>query len=590
MSATKVRFVTASNEVITGREDTIIFNSAAAIDFNLGPAVGDFRSFKMKNIGAGAVTLLPYGAETIFEGSEVTSKVLAQGETTEITDSTAEQWTASYVDFETVPLAEGGTGITTSGVTKVIYVDGGRSDSYTADGSILRPYKTILAAQTAINAATALLLGSEANYDTARYFVNIAPGIYSDNITINGSGQCKYLRYNMEGVTISGTVTIYQEQVGVTDYYSKVEFFGGLGTRPEKGRCGRITGDIIFRKTAYDSLAYDTFFGVSIEGDIKYGASAGTGYGTWVLCLINSSIRTAAKSVTTNFAAGSHCVLIEAFESEIRATLTGVIDLYTCSNSSFSNMTITPANGGTIRNCTFSNTTSIIAVKTLSMDACSYKSLMATTPTLTGITISHLDNIGANPTPVARTTGAISATDPVNNNIDALDTAIGFEGQMSGTPHVVTFPTTVFQALDKLDTYKSVQTIKKTIGGVGVAGCDFNFATAANTDEQVIDLGAIVPAKARIVDVFTFTDAQFTGATTLVADTGTSSGGGELITSATIYAANAITASPNAGAFIATPSASALHIYVNATPGANWSGVTAGKVSVYVTFINVTNI
>jgi hypothetical protein len=73
--------------------------------------------------------------------------------------------------------------------------------------------------------------------------------------------------------------------------------------------------------------------------------------------------------------------------------------------------------------------------------------------------------------------------------LDALDTAIGFEGQMSGTPHVVTFPTTIFQALDKLDTYKSVQTVKKTIGGVGVAGCDFNFATAANQNEQAIDLG-----------------------------------------------------------------------------------------------------
>ena len=192
-------------------------------------------------------------------------------------------------------------------------------------------------------------------------------------------------------------------------------------------------------------------------------------------------------------------------------------------------------------------------------------------------------------TAVARTTGPVATSNSVYQNVDALDSAIGFEAQMSGTPHVVTFPTTVFQALDKLDTYKSVQTVKKTIGGIGVSA-DFNFTTAANTTEQVINLGAIVPAKARIVDVFTFTDAVFTGATTLVADVGTTSGGGELIGSATIYAANAITAAPNAGAFIATPSASATSIYLNATPGANWSNVTAGKVSVYVTFINVTNI
>jgi len=288
------------------------------------------------------------------------------------------------------------------------------------------------------------------------------------------------------------------------------------------------------------------------------------------------------------------------------------------------------------------------------MDACSYKSLMATTPTLTNITISHLDNIGADPTPVARTAspivgsatinanidaldaaigvdhtplartvgltavanavnanidaldtaigsdaqltaaartaGPVAVANSVMQNIDALDEAIGFDGQMSGTPTVVVKTGTVFQALDKLDTYKSVQTVKKTIGGVGVAGCDFNFATAENQNEQNINLGALVPAKARIVDVFTFTDATFTGAVTLAADTGTTSGGAELITSSGILTANDITAAANAGAFIATPTATATSIYLNATPGANWNLVTAGKVSVYVTFINVTNI
>lgn len=590
MAKQSVRVVTGAG-TLKGSEDQIVFNSAAAFDFQLDPAYGDGREFKLKNIGAGAVTLVPYGTETIFTTSEQLSVVLKSGESANIVDYTAEKWLFNYTDFEVLPISEGGTGVESSEVNKILFVDGARTDTYTADGSMLRPYKTIKAAQDRINTLSASLLSSEVLYDSARFIVNIAPGIYSDNLTINGSGQCKYLRYNMEGVTISGTLAIHQNQVGVTDYYSKVEFFGGIGTRPEKGRCGRITGDITFLKSAYDSLAYDTFHGVSIEGDVKYGASAGTGFGTWILCLINSSIRTAAKSVTTNFAAGSHCVLIEAFNSEIRATLTGVIDLYACSNSSFSNMTITPANGGVIRNSTFSNATSIIAAKTLSMDACSYKSLMATTPTLTNITISHLDNIGADPSPCgARTAGAIVAAATVNANIDALDASIGFEAQMSGTPKTVVKANTVFQNLDLLDTYKSVQTVKKTIGGVGVAGCDFNFATAENQNEQNINLGALVPAKARIVDVFTFTDATFTGAVTLAADTGTTSGGAELITSSGILTANDITAAANAGAFIATPTATATSIYLNATPGANWNLVTAGKVSVYVTFINVTNI
>lgn len=55
----------------------------------------------------------------------------------------------------------------------------------------------------------------------------------------------------------------------------------------------------------------------------------------------------------------------------------------------------------------------------------------------------------------------------------------------------------------------NVKTKKFTIGGVGVAGCDFNFATAANTTEQVIDLGSIIPALARVLDVKTFTREVF---------------------------------------------------------------------------------
>jgi hypothetical protein len=134
----------------------------------------------------------------------------------------------------------------------------------------------------------------------------------------------------------------------------------------------------------------------------------------------------------------------------------------------------------------------------------------------------------------------------------------------------------------------AVKTVKKTIGGVGVAGCDFNFATAANQTEQSIDLGELLPAKSKLLDVLTFTDNVFTGAITLVAKIGTASGGEEIMESTTIYAANAVT--PSSGGIIAAvPSASAANIFLSATPGANWSLVTAGKVSVYVSYIDVTN-
>ena len=135
-----------------------------------------------------------------------------------------------------------------------------------------------------------------------------------------------------------------------------------------------------------------------------------------------------------------------------------------------------------------------------------------------------------------------------------------------------------------------LKTVKATIGGVGVAGCDFNFVTALNQNEQPIDLGAIIPAKAIPLHVYLFTNNVFTGAITLVADVGIASGGAEFIASATIYAANAVLA-PAAGSVpLVPPLATAQRVWVNATPGANWNLVTAGKVTVYVTFIDINNL
>ncbi len=128
------------------------------------------------------------------------------------------------------------------------------------------------------------------------------------------------------------------------------------------------------------------------------------------------------------------------------------------------------------------------------------------------------------------------------------------------------------------------------IGAPGLGGVDFNFTSAANQTEQVINLGALIPAKARLVDIFSHTDAVFTGAVSLAADFGTTSGGDELIASGTVYAAQAILAAANAGAFIATPAAAATNVYGNFTPGANWDQVTAGSLSVYITVIDVTHV
>lgn len=73
--------------------------------------------------------------------------------------------------------------------TTAIYVDAGRVDSYTADGSIIRPFKTI---QEAIDA-------SEDN-DT----IFISPGSFTEDLTIDKA----VVLFSYGSVTITGSMTI----------------------------------------------------------------------------------------------------------------------------------------------------------------------------------------------------------------------------------------------------------------------------------------------------------------------------------------------------------------------------------------------
>lgn len=198
--------------------------------------------------------------------------------------------------------------------------------------------------------------------------------------------------------------------------------------------------------------------------------------------------------------------------------------------------------------------------------------------------------IGADVTPITRTVGVIAIGASVNANIDALDTAIGGDSQIAGQAKNIAAANSVIQNLQSLDTYKTVRTIKKTIGAPSFGGTDYNFSSAANQTEQVITLTNVVPAKARIVDVMVYCDAIFTNAVSMAVDVGTTSGGGELVTSGSVYSAGQLIASPNAGAFIATPSGTASNIYVNATPGANWDQFTAGSMSVFITIIDLNQV
>ena len=193
-------------------------------------------------------------------------------------------------------------------------------------------------------------------------------------------------------------------------------------------------------------------------------------------------------------------------------------------------------------------------------------------------------------TPVTRVTGQLVAGTSILKKIDELDAVIGFDSQMAGTPLNIAKAQTIYQNLDALDAKKTVRTIKKTIGNIGVTA-DFNFVTAANVTEQSINLGAILPAKCRVLDVMLFTDAAFTNLGALTTDVGLTAGAAEFISAGNNTAINAIMASANGGTFIGLPTASARNIYVNVVPTNNWSSATpVGKMTVYVTIIDLTNL
>ena len=202
--------------------------------------------------------------------------------------------------------------------------------------------------------------------------------------------------------------------------------------------------------------------------------------------------------------------------------------------------------------------------------------------------------IGADVTPAgARTAGAVTAAGTVNANIDALDAAIGFEAQMSGTPNLVTKSGTIFQMLDQIDAMKTSQTVKKTIGWDGAAGTDFVFAGDADHVAQNIDLGAIVPAKARVTGIEIVCIEAAVGVTDITFRAGNASAGEQFIASASCDDLNEVVGiiDSTKTAAVVMNWAAATNIFIGADPSdATWGDMTAGKWAVYVTFTYLNNI
>ncbi len=398
----------------------------------------------------------------------------------------------------------------------VYYVDGSRTDSYTADGSIYRPYTTIKAAQDAINVVSATLLGTAANYELCKFIVKIAPGKYTDNIAISTA---RYIRYDMEGVEISGNITITQNQVGLTDYYGKVEFFGGHGNRAYRGNCGLISGNVTFLKDAYDSLAYDAFIGIHISGNVQYGTSSAATHGTWVLCLINSYFSSSSKYISEYLTDATEGVLIESYGyNKILSKLAKQdnsatkITLYDCNNTYFGTVNITPTENGVIKNCTFNTTTSIVALKTLYLDSNSHKSLLAQTPTVTGMTLTGLDMGMAH-----QEANAVTITGGTITGVDGTFTALASASATltGGTANNVA----IGGSTPAAGAFSSMTTSSATITGGTINSTAIGGTTPANGTFNMLSIPEKTPVNAVAASrVLTVNATPGEGETVVIAD------------------------------------------------------------------------
>jgi hypothetical protein len=133
-----------------------------------------------------------------------------------------------------------------------------------------------------------------------------------------------------------------------------------------------------------------------------------------------------------------------------------------------------------------------------------------------------------------------------------------------------------------------VKTVIKTIDVNGADSTDdFHFdSNDADAVEQIIDCGAIIPAYAEIQSFQLRCFEAVSGANDMTVDIGTSSGGDEIFTATTCDALNEILATSAGSSPELAATNAARHIYVNATPGANWDTLDVGRWAILVTYVD----
>ena len=144
--------------------------------------------------------------------------------------------------------------------------------------------------------------------------------------------------------------------------------------------------------------------------------------------------------------------------------------------------------------------------------------------------------------------------------------------------------------LDTISAQNRIYTVKKVITYPGRADMDYCFKSATNQSEQVIDIASVIPPYGRLLDAFMYSPEQWTSGVSFGVKLGNASAGEQLIASANMYAIGAKASMAHGGGFNNAITDVASDIFVSATPGANWSALTGGKLIIYVTYIDLYSI
>ena len=137
-----------------------------------------------------------------------------------------------------------------------------------------------------------------------------------------------------------------------------------------------------------------------------------------------------------------------------------------------------------------------------------------------------------------------------------------------------------------------VHVVKKTFGCFGLAGCDFNGSNAGNHTQENFNIFA-VPAKCRVQQIECVCTTAAVGVTDITFTFGNASAGSQYTVAISCNALNEVTGiiNPALPQAVVMNWAAATAVWMGVDPTDNtWLLLTAGKWSIYITYVDYTNV